>query len=88
MSMAAIRMRHAYTKLAWGDFNVLAGQTADVISPIWPIVNADLVMWGAGNLGDRRPQLRPEWTPAIGDSRLIVQGEVGLTGAQDGSDID
>lgn len=87
-SRAAIRMRHAYTKLAWGDFNVLAGQTSDVISPIWPIVNADLVMWGAGNLGDRRPQIRPEWTPAIGDSRLIVQGEVGLTGAQDGSDID
>ena len=54
-SRAAIRMRHAYMKLEKDDLSFLAGQTSDVISPLWPAVNADMVMWGAGNLGDRRP---------------------------------
>src|SRR2546428_344657 len=51
-SREALRMRHAYLTMKWDDFTLLAGQTADVISPIYPIVNNDLVMWGAGNLGD------------------------------------
>jgi len=87
-SRQAVRMRHAYLKLGWGATALLAGQTADVISPIFPIVNNDLVMWGAGNLGDRRPQLRIEHQPAIGESRLLLQGAVGLTGAQDNADLD
>ncbi|HKB15258.1 MAG TPA: hypothetical protein VKF62_04295, partial [Planctomycetota bacterium] len=87
-SREAVRMRHAYLKMAWDDWFFLAGQTIDVISPIWPIVNADLVMWGAGNLGDRRPQFRIERVPKAGEGGLIAQGEVGLTGADDNSDLD
>jgi hypothetical protein len=89
-SRAALRMRHAYVKLQWcDDFSVLAGQTQDLISPLNPIVNNDFVMWGAGNLGDRRPQIRAEWTPALGDrAKAILQGMVGDTGAVDGKDLD
>jgi outer membrane DcaP-like protein len=89
-SRAALRMRHAYLKLTWpNDVSLLAGQTQDVIAPLNPIVNNDFVMWGAGNLGDRRPQLRLEWTPEMGaGNRLILQGMVGDTGAVDGKDLD
>jgi len=87
-SRAALRMRHAYLKTVWGDFSVLYGQTSDVISPIYPIVNADLVMWGAGNLGDRRPQIRPEYVVKSGELSWIFQGEIGLSGADDNADLD
>lgn len=87
-SRAALRMRHAWLKLAWDRFSILAGQTNDVISPLFPIVNADLVMWGAGNLGDRRPQLRFEYMPPAAETGFIAQGEIGLTGANDNSDLD
>jgi hypothetical protein len=87
-SRQAVRMRHAYAKLGWDSWSVLAGQTSDVISPIAPIVNNDLVMWGAGNLGDRRPQVRVENTSKAGDGKLILQGEIGLTGANDNADLD
>jgi hypothetical protein len=87
-SRQAPRLRHAYVKLGWAEGSVLAGQTDDVISPIFPIVNNDLVMWGAGNLGDRRPQIRGEWLPALGPGRLVLQGEVGPTGSDDNADLD
>lgn len=87
-SRAAIRMRHAYLKLGWTDWTLLCGQTNDVISPLFPVVNADLVMWGAGNLGDRRPQARLEWCTGIGEAKLTAQTEVGLTGAVDNQNLD
>lgn len=89
-SRSAIRMRHAYVKLNWCDeFTLLAGQTQDLISPLNPVVNNDMVMWGAGNLGDRRPQIRGEWTGAVGDGmKVVLQGMVGDTGAVDGQDLD
>lgn len=87
-SRNAPRMRHAFLKLAWDDLSFLAGQTSDVISPIFPIVNPDFVMWGAGNIGDRRPQFRGEWTPRVGPGNFTLQGEVGLTSADDLQDLD
>jgi hypothetical protein len=87
-SRAALRMRHAYVKLAWDSIFLLCGQTNDVISPIFPVINNDLVMWGAGNLGDRRPQIRVEYGRGPDNSRFIAQGEIGLTGANDNSDLD
>ncbi len=87
-SRAALRMRHAWVKLAWDSVSLLCGQTNDVISPIFPVINNDLVMWGAGNLGDRRPQIRVEYGRGSTDSRFIAQGEIGLTGADDNSDLD
>lgn len=83
-----IRMRHAYLDLESDCVTLLAGQTWDLISPLYPAVNADLVMWGAGNLGDRRPQLRLDLHPRLGPGRLLLQSAVGLTGADDGADAD
>ena len=55
-----LRLRHAYVNLKWDDFTVLAGQTSDIISQLSPSVNPDFSMWGAGNVGDRRPQFPAE----------------------------
>lgn len=54
------RMRHAYLKLDWPEhrFSILAGQTWDVISPLYsPTINFT-VGWWQGNIGHRRPQIR------------------------------
>lgn len=82
------RMRHAWAKLQWGNFFLLAGQTSDLISPLYPSVNADMLMWGTGNLADRRPQTRAQYTLPIGASQLFIQGAAGLTNAIDRKDLD
>ena len=82
------RMRHAWAKLQWGNFFLLAGQTSDLISPLYPSVNADMLMWGTGNLADRRPQTRLQYTLPIGASQLLIQGAAGLTNAIDRKDLD
>jgi hypothetical protein len=84
-SRAVPRMRHAYLRLDWGPHSLLAGQTSDLISPLFPAVNADSLMWNAGNLGDRRMQIRYEYAQAAG---LTLQGGIGLTGAVDPLDAD
>ncbi len=81
------RMRHAYLKLMWDNVSFLAGQTSDLISPLFPIINLDMVMWGAGNLGDRRPQIRTDVWAGVGDGTLTWSIEAGLTGAVDGQVI-
>lgn len=83
-----LRMRHAYATMKWEGFQLLAGQTSDLVSQYSPTVNPDFVMWGAGNLGDRRPQIRLEYTPKVGGGIAFVQGMVGLTGADDNRDLD
>ena len=63
------RMRHAYMKLDWPDqrVSILAGQTWDVISPLYfPTVNFT-VGWWQGNIGHRRPQVRLTKGFALGD---------------------
>ena len=82
------RMRHAWAKLQWGNFFLLAGQTSDLISPLYPSVNADMLMWGTGNLADRRPQTRAQYTLPIGAAHLFIQGAAGLTNAIDRKDLD
>ncbi|MCX6179053.1 MAG: hypothetical protein NT163_06785 [Chlorobiales bacterium] len=54
------RMRHAYLKAYWpsSDFSIIAGQTWDVISSLIPFVEDPAIMWDAGNIGSRHPQLR------------------------------
>jgi hypothetical protein len=53
-------MRHAYLKVEWPkiDFSILAGQTSDTISPLFPNMLNYTVGWWAGNPGYRRPQVR------------------------------
>lgn len=53
-------LRHAFLNAEWPDyhFSVLAGQTADIISPLTvPTLNYT-VGWYQGNIGYRRPQIR------------------------------
>lgn len=81
-SRSALRMRKAFVDLAWGRWSLRAGQDWDVISPLYPAVNADLVMWGAGNTGDRRPQVRLQYD-APGGFRSTFG--IGLSGAVAGA---
>ncbi|MBN2455692.1 MAG: hypothetical protein JXB29_04000 [Sedimentisphaerales bacterium] len=55
-----IMMRHAYMKIDWPEdnFNIIAGQTSDVISPLYPSTLNYSVGWWAGNIGYRRAQIR------------------------------
>jgi hypothetical protein len=84
-SRALPRYRQAFLQLTWGAHSLLAGQTADIISPLFPTVSGDTLMWNAGNLGDRRPQLRYGYEPPAG---LNVRAGIGLTGAIDNLDAD
>lgn len=87
-SRQAIRLRHAFLKILRGKFYLLAGQTWDVISPIFPSVNQDTIMWNAGNTGDRRPQLRVGYEHPLGPGKLSIVSSLGLTGAIDSKDLD
>jgi len=53
-------LRLAYMNLVWPEeeFSILAGQAADVISPLWEPTLNYTVGWWQGNIGYRRPQLR------------------------------
>ncbi|HWU91398.1 MAG TPA: hypothetical protein VN253_29225 [Kofleriaceae bacterium] len=55
-----IRLRHAYASIATrrNKVELLAGQTWDLVSPLFPSAQNDSQLRYAGNLGDRRPQLR------------------------------
>ncbi|UCC97834.1 MAG: hypothetical protein JSW66_18560 [Phycisphaerales bacterium] len=57
---ARLMMRHAYMELDWPDdrFSIIAGQTFDVISPLFPSTVNYTVGWWTGNIGYRRPQVR------------------------------
>jgi hypothetical protein len=51
-------LRHAYIKLAAETWELLFGQTWDVISPLNPRTVNYSVLWTQGNIGYRRPQMR------------------------------
>jgi len=79
------RARHLYVQLKQGQSAWLVGQTWDLISPLYPSPNDDTLMWNAGNLGDRRPQIRYTHSGADGLTAAVM---LGLTGAVDGKDLD
>ena len=88
-SRALPRLRHVYGKLAWGPVFLLFGQTTDVISPLIPSVNAEAVMWNAGNLGDRQPQIQIGASPQLGSRvRFDLQLAAGQEGARTNADLD
>jgi hypothetical protein len=64
----AIRLRHAYASITRmrrdRGIELLAGQTWDLVSPLFPSAQNDSQLRYAGNLGDRRPQLRLSMYPA------------------------
>ena len=74
---AKIQMRHAYMQFAWpkSGWSLLAGQTWDVISPLNPSTLNYTVLWDAGNIGYRRPQIRlTKETALAGATTLTLQG--------------
>ncbi len=87
-SRELIRMRHAYGQLNYGIFSMLAGQGSDLISPLFPSANSDGLMWNAGNLGDRRPQLRLTAKPKLGAGQLRFAGAALMPNAVDKQDLD
>jgi len=77
-----IMMRHAYLKIDWPQerFNVIAGQTSDVISPLFPPTLNYSVQWWAGNIGYRRPQIRLTKSLALpSDVDLTLEGALART---------
>jgi len=86
------RIRHAFVRADWKELYAMAGQTWDLISPLFPTANPGFLMWNVGNTGDRRPQLRLGFEP--GRNNPNKQGQfslavaAGLTGAVDNLDLD
>jgi len=87
-SRNAIRMRLAYLDLDWGRWGLLAGQDWDVFSPLYPIVNNDIVMWGAGNTGDRRPQVTARYQAPSGENEILTEFGFAFPGAVGGSTVE
>ncbi|GJM45348.1 MAG: hypothetical protein DHS20C21_21900 [Gemmatimonadota bacterium] len=87
-SRQAVRMRHGYFTVSRGVWEVLAGQTWDVISPLYPFVNHDSMMWNSGNPGDRRPQLRFSLRPQVGEGNARIAVAVATPNAINNRDLD
>lgn len=90
------RLRHGYFKAYWpkSDVSILAGQTWDLNGSLIPFVDDPAIMWDAGNIGGRHPQLRltkgfktgeqSRIETAIAAARTI--GETNVSGADSGKD--
>lgn len=66
-------LRLAYIDLHWRDsgWRFLAGQSFDLISPLFPVTVNYSVQWWAGNVGYRRPQIRLSRDFALSDSSSL-----------------
>ncbi|MBN1929502.1 MAG: hypothetical protein JW764_08170 [Chlorobiaceae bacterium] len=90
------RLRHGYLKAYWpaNDFSIIAGQTWDVNASLIPFVDDPALMWDAGNIGGRHPQIRLTKGFKSGDkSRVEVAvaaartiGETNVSNADSGKD--
>jgi len=67
-----VLFRHAYGDLKNERWRILAGQTWDVISPLYPGTISYSVGWGGGNIGYRRAQVRLERYLAVSNRLLIT----------------
>jgi len=79
---AKIQMRHAYLKWLWPKSRVelLGGQTWDVVSPLFPDTLSYTVLWDAGNIGYRRPQMRlTKWIGFGKDTEVKLEGAMART---------
>ncbi len=74
---AGVLLRHAYWEVKDERFRFLIGQTWDVISPLIPGDLAYSVLWGQGNIGYRRAQVRYERYIDIGcHDKLTLQTSI------------
>jgi len=79
-----VLLRHAYWEIKDRNFRLVAGQTWDVISPLYPGTIMYSVYWGAGNIGYRRPQFRAERYLAFSDTALLtLQGSINTDASSD-----
>ena len=65
---AELQLRHAYFTVTSGRWEMTAGQTWDLVSPLNPATLNYSVLWGCGNTGYRRPQVRLTYTLPAGAS--------------------
>jgi len=74
-------MRHAWAEVSWPawDFSVLGGQTSDIVAPLNPPVINYTVLWWAGNIGYRRPQLRVTKGISLGEYRVEMSAGASRT---------
>jgi hypothetical protein len=83
----AIRLRHAYASVTRQrrqlGIELLAGQTWDLVSPLFPSAQNDAQLRYAGNLGDRRPQLRLSIYPTDKAHLAIAAAAPTVLDAQD-----
>ena len=66
------RLRHAYLTLEFAGIDVLAGQTSDVVSPLYPTTINFIVLRKSGNIGYRRPQIRLTKTVEMMDGAQLT----------------
>jgi len=70
-SRELLRLRHAYLEYRKNNYSILVGQTWQTVSRMAPTANADTLMWGAGNTGDRSPQIRFAYTSPVLEDGLL-----------------
>ncbi len=91
-------LRHAFFSIKKQGFELMAGQTWDLISPLNPSTLNYSVLWNCGNLGYRRPQVRfgyssnPENNTVVsfaaGAFRTIGDDLISLSLSLDGENAD
>ncbi|MFY9341339.1 MAG: hypothetical protein WAT39_02535 [Planctomycetota bacterium] len=84
-SRATPRIRVAWIDIFKDTLGLRVGQDWDVIAPLFPAANHELLMWNAGNLGDRRAQIQGRWVP---NADFELKAALGLTGAISNQDLD
>lgn len=67
-----VLLRHAYGEVKNENFRLLAGQTWDIISPLYPDTLSYSVGWAGGNIGYRRAQIRYERYVALSNTCLLT----------------
>lgn len=88
-SREAPRMRLGYFDLDFGDVALRVGQDWDMFAPLYPAVHAQLLLWNAGNPGDRRPQVQLAWQEGDPEGTLLtLEAGAGLQGAINNLDLD
>jgi len=86
-----VMMRHAYMKVDFDGWWLLAGQTSDIISPLFPTTVNYPVLWNSGNIGYRRPQIQigmktDSGIELVGALARTIAGDVDADGNDDGED--
>ena len=83
-SRATPRIRLAYIDIEKENCGLRFGQDWDVVSPLFPAINHEFLMWNAGNTGDRRAQIQGRYK----SGSVELKGALGLTGAINNEDLD